>query len=104
SLCTHPLCDVSRSDQRAEEQSERVHQNVSFASLDALGGIISNGPAVRIRLHALTVQNRRGGAAAFAFGLTDVRSQASVDRFPGVIEGPLPENMENGLVGREVGG
>ena|SRR5688572_27757571 len=33
--------------------------------------------------------------------LTDVRAEAGVERFPGVIERPLPENMENRLIKAE---
>ena len=77
---------------------------MALAAFDLFGRVVAHGPAVRIGLDALAVQDGGGGLGASALGLADVRPQAGVERLPGVVEGPLAKDMIDGLPRRKAQG
>src|SRR5580765_6516822 len=93
---------ASRSYHHAKHQAQGVDQHVALAALEALARIVAHTAAVRVGLDALAVQDGGRGAGAFVFSSTDVSTEAIVDGFPGVVEGPLSEDMVDGFPGREV--
>lgn len=97
-----PFRDVGRGNFHPQEQPQRVDQQMSFAALDPFGRVIAHLPAMRIGVHALAVQDRGGGAAAFVVRLANMSAQASVDGLPGVLQSPFPKTMEDGFERRKI--
>ena len=88
----------------AQHQSQGIHQQMSLAAFDPLTGVIAHPAAVTSGFHALTVQNRRRGPAAFAVSLPHECAQRVVERGPLVVADPLPEDMVNRFPSGKVDG
>src|ERR1039458_7733282 len=57
-----------------------------------------------IGFHALAIQNRRRWLGSFVVSLPDENAQRVVEGRPQMVQGPLPEDMENGFPRGKVGG
>ena len=81
----------------AEHQPQGVHQPMAFAAFDPPGGIIANIATVTSRLHALAVQNRRRGPAAFGVGFPNEGARRVIEGRPLGVARPWPEHRVDGL-------
>ena len=86
---------AGRSHGHAKQEAQRVHQQMALTAFDPLAGVKAHPATMAGGLDALTIQNRRRGAAALAVHFPHHRAQRVVERRPLVIERPLPENMVN---------
>ena len=94
-LCAGTFRRAGRRHGHAQQESQSIHQQMALAAFDPLAGVVAHPSAMPGGLDALTIQNRRRGAAALAVRLAHQRAQRVVERRPLVIERPLPENMVN---------
>jgi hypothetical protein len=95
---------VGRSHGHIEDQPQSIHQQMAFATFDALGGVIADLPAVPSGLDALTVQDGRSRPAALVVGAAHEDAQGVVDHGPLMVGHPLPEDVINRFPVRKVGG
>lgn len=97
-----PFGGIGRSDNDTEQEAECIDQDMSFAPLDALGRVIPNVSAVGIGFDALAIEDRCRRTTALAFLFAYVSPQASVQGFPGMIEGPLTKDVVDGFPTRKI--
>ena len=98
-----PFRSTGRSHRHSEHQPQSIHQQMPLAAFDPLGGVIADAPPMTIGFHALAIQNRRRGLGSFVVGFPDEGAQRVVEGRPQMVQGPLPENMENGFPRGKVG-
>jgi hypothetical protein len=70
---------------------------VALAPLDTLGGIIPDLTSVPARVDALAVQHRCGGLGLAAFVKPHTSPQRFIDSCPGVVKGPMSEDVVDSL-------
>jgi len=81
--------------------AQRVDHDESFAPLGLLPGVVSDLFGKASRSNRLTVDDGRGGAALPAVFLPGIGPKSIMDTRQGSIPSPVPEHMEDRLVGRK---
>ena len=85
-----PVLNVRRQDHHPESQTDRVDQEVAFASIDFLARIVTPLVAGLGTLDALAVDDRRAGLRLSSFDPAEMFSQMGVNLAPQAIA--LPES------------
>ena len=93
---------AGRGDMDAEQQAQRVHQQVALAPFDLLGCVVADSPAVPVGFHALAVQDGRRGPRAFAGRAPHQGPEPGVERLPDVLPRPFAEDMVDRLPRRKL--
>lgn len=84
-----PVFDSATGHQNHQEQPPRIHQQLTFAALDLLGGIIAALTWHEARLHTLAVQAAGRGLLVAAGILAHLCPHGVVDALPGLVATPL---------------
>src|ERR1700693_466111 len=96
------ILDASLMHDRTNQKAGRISQDVAFAALDLLAGIIAARPAGFGGLDRLAVDDAGGGARFAPRGFTRQHQQDMVDLTPQTAIAPGVEVMLNRGVGREI--
>ena len=86
-----PVLDVGRRHDHLQRQPQRIHDQVSLAALDLLGGVISSQPPGFRRFHGLAVDDARAGRGLPPLGSAELPPQRGTDAFPHTAAVPRPE-------------
>ena len=93
---------AGRRDADAQQQPQRVHQDMPLASLDSLGGVVAHHARVGIGFNALAVENGRGGPRASSDLAAYKSSKTGVNTLPGSIADPFSKEMVYGFPWRKL--
>ena len=96
--------DIGRGDRHAQHPAQSIHQQMTFAAFDLLGGVITHRAAVTGGFDALTVQDGGGGPAAVVVAAADQHAQGVMNHGPLVMGDPLAEEVINRFPVGKIGG
>lgn len=92
-LSPFALGDARRRHDRSQNQAESVDQQMPLSSFDLFARVEAHCSTMGIGFDRLTVQNSSRGTRTLAGSLANERAKPGIERFPGVIQSPLPEDM-----------
>src|SRR5439155_21698154 len=101
---TLPLRHIGFGDTDPEQQSQRIHQDVTLNPLGFLGRIVASLTSLVGGPYRLAVEDSSGGLGALPSRFADRLAQPIVDDFPATLLSPEPEIMVNGLPRAKVSG
>lgn len=93
-LSTVSLRATGRRDNNTQQKPEYVHEDMTPAALDIVQGTIAILAAAPVRLDAMAVEACRTGFGVAALLLPEADSEGVVESSPGMIEGPLAEDIK----------
>ena len=97
-----PILNMGGQDGHHEQQADGIDQDMAFASVDFLAGVVTPLVASLGAFDALAVDDGRAGVAFASFRLARLFPQASVNGDPQTVLLPGSEVMINGAPGRKV--
>ena len=98
------ILDIRRMDDDRQDQPERIHNDMSLASVDLFAGVVTPLAADFGRLDRLTVDNRSTGRPLAAHGPPKHVPERVVNLLPSSIVAPPEKDSVNGLpIGEFVG-
>jgi hypothetical protein len=96
------VLNVGRQDHHQQQQSDRVDQNVSFASVDLFARVVAPLVADLAAFDTLTVDDARAGLGLAPLGQADVFAQVRVNLLPQAIAFPESEVVIDRTPGSKV--